>query len=246
MIMIQQQQICPLLFGRKFSDSDDEAVMKRASDTTSEILIQSGVIKETECVRKLIRRSVSPQLNSDDDKHSQSELLVSLSPTSIIARTTITKITPRFIKRSISIDVDDEYETTDRLKQRHKRYVDPEPMKDRDDDYRYTTDEDDGPLDLSLPSERRRHQNYSDTESDDSVCMGDDKAVGKAAYKKNLMKRYRKFVSVCNDYSSISEKSKINSNYILLIKKDYTKLILYIIKYQSLNNIVELNSFSEI
>lgn len=193
--MIQQQQICPLLFGRKCSDSDDEAVMKRASDTTSEIVIQSSVIKETESVRNLIRRSVSPtdKLNSDDDKHSQSELLVTLSPTSIVARTTLTKVTPRFIKRSISIDVDDEYETTDRLiKQRHKRYVDQEPMKDRDDDYRYTTDEDDGPLDLSLPLERRRHQNYSDTESDDSICMGDDKAVGKAAYKKNLMKRYRK------------------------------------------------------
>lgn len=213
MIMIQQQQICPLLFGHKLSDSDDEAVMKRSSDTTSEIVIQSSVIKETESVRKLIHRSVSPseKLNSDDEKHSQ--LLVTLSPTSIVARTTIAKVTPRFIKRSISIDVDDEYETTDRLiKQRHKRYVDPEPMKDRDDDYRYTTDEDDGPLDLSLPSERRRHQNYSDTESDDSVGMGDDKSVGKAAYKKNLMKRYRKFDSVCNDYSSISEKNKINSN----------------------------------
>lgn len=216
MIMIQQQQICPLLFGRKLSDSDDEAVMKRASDTTNEIVIQSSVIKETESVRKFIRRSVSPsdKLSSDDDKQSQSELLVTLSPTSIVARTTITKVTPRFIKRGISIDVDDEYEATDRLiKQRHKRYVDPQPMKDRDDDNRYTTDEDDGPLDLSLSSERRRHQNYSDTESDDSVGMGDDKVVGKAAYKKNLMKRYRKFDSVCNEYSSISEKNKINSNY---------------------------------
>lgn len=208
MIMIQQQQVCPLPFGRKLSDSDDEQMMKRERDTSSELVIQSSVIKETESVRKLIRRSVSPSdklsIDGDEPDHDQDRndlQLVTLSPTSIVAKTTI--VAPRYIKRSSSIDDDDELYETDRIiKQRHKRHSDPESisesMKDRDDEYdykdRYITDDDDGPLDLSLPSGRRRHHNYSDTESDDSAGMGDDKTTGKAAYKKNLMKRYRKFI----------------------------------------------------
>lgn len=51
----------------------------------------------------------------------------------------------------------------------------------------------DEPLDLSLPSGRRRNRTFSGTDSDDSSGpCGDDKVGGKAAYKKNLMKRYRK------------------------------------------------------
>lgn len=109
----------------------------------------------------------------------------------------------RFIKRSNSIDDDDEVydaEAEDRIikqAERRERQYDSEPEAREDEhlyDYsgRYTTDDDDGPLDLSLPSERRRHRTYSDTESDDSAGTGEEKAGGKAAYKKNLMKRYRK------------------------------------------------------
>lgn len=141
----------------------------------------------------------------------------SLSPHSVVTKAAITAITAptittqsielskyharRFMKRSSSIEDDDELydaEAEDRIikeYERRKNY-DSEPEA-RDDepsyDYngRYTTD-DDEPLDLSLPAERRRHHNYSDTESDDSAGTGEDKASGKAAYKKNLMKRYRK------------------------------------------------------
>lgn len=207
--MIQQQQVRPLSFGRKMSDSDDESQLNRGSDTSNESVIQSSVIKETESVRKMIRRSVSPSEDINNDDQDENDLMVALSPTSIVAKTTITTVVPRYIKRSSSIDDDDELYENDRIiKQRHKRYSDPEPLKDRDDEYdykdRYTTDDDDGPLDLSLPSERRRHHNYSDTESDDSAGLGDDKATGKAAYKKNLMKRYRKLkTKACNDFYHI-------------------------------------------
>lgn len=67
--------------------------------------------------------------------------------------------------------------------------------QDEDDAYdqacQYATD-DDGPLDLSLPSGHRRKPNLSDTDSDDSISIEDDKVPEKAAYKKNLIKRYRK------------------------------------------------------
>lgn len=66
---------------------------------------------------------------------------------------------------------------------------------DEDDAYdhagQYATD-DDGPLDLSLPSGHRRNPNLSDTDSEDSISIEDDKVPEKAAYKKNLIKRYRK------------------------------------------------------
>lgn len=142
----------------------------------------------------------------------------SISPASVVTKAAITAITAptfisaqsndqikyharHFIKRSNSIDDEDELydaEAEDRIIKQYERRknYDSEP-EGRDDepsyDYngRYTTD-DDEPLDLSLPAERRRHHNYSDTESDDSAGTGEDKSSGKAAYKKNLMKRYRK------------------------------------------------------
>lgn len=54
--------------------------------------------------------------------------------------------------------------------------------------------DDNAPLDLSLPAAgRRRDRTFSGTDSDDSSGPGgDDKVGGKAAYKKNLMKRYCK------------------------------------------------------
>lgn len=53
-------------------------------------------------------------------------------------------------------------------------------------------DDDNAPLDLSLPAgRRRRNRTFSGTDSDDSGGPGgDEKAGGKAAYKKSLMKRY--------------------------------------------------------
>lgn len=120
----------------------------------------------------------------------------------------------RYMKRSNSFDDDDELydaEAEDRIisKQYERRaakqqHYDSEPEHAHGDDEpinaytdyngRYTTD-DDEPLDLSLSSERRQrisNHNYSDTESDDSAGTGEEKTSGKAAYKKNLMKRYRK------------------------------------------------------
>lgn len=54
-------------------------------------------------------------------------------------------------------------------------------------------EDDNKPLDLTLPSGRRRGRTFSGTDSDDSSGPGgDDKMGGMAAYKKNLMKRYCK------------------------------------------------------
>lgn len=93
------------------------------------------------------------------------------------------------------IDTDDElYDTKKLFTPDHvKAETD---MDGQDDDAydqacQYTTD-DDGPLDLSLPSVHRRHTNFSDTDSEDSISIEDDKIPEKAAYKKNLIKRYRK------------------------------------------------------
>lgn len=56
-------------------------------------------------------------------------------------------------------------------------------------------EEDDLPLDLSLPvGRRRRDRTYSDSESDDSGGPGEEKTGDKAAYKKSLMKRYCKYI----------------------------------------------------
>lgn len=177
------------------------------------------VIKETESVLKsrTIRnsqercRSESPAEIAFSGVIKTTDLnRASLSPKSVVTKAAISATqcieqtkyhVRRSTKRSSSIEDDDELydaEAEDRIikeYERRKNY-DSEPEA-RDDepsyDYngRYATD-DDEPLDLSLPAERRRHHNYSDTESDDSAGTGEDKASGKAAYKKNLMKRYRK------------------------------------------------------
>lgn len=148
------------------------------------------------------------------------DLIGTLSPNSVVTKAAITAIAAptitsqqsnehskylvarRFIKRSNSIEDDDDElfdaEAEDRIIKQYARRKNYDSETDgRDDeptyDYngRYTTD-DDEPLDLSLPADRRRHHTYSDTESDDSAGTGEEKASGKAAYKKNLMKRYRK------------------------------------------------------
>lgn len=142
--------------------------------------------------------------------------IATATPTTITTQQTINELTKyhtrRYMKRSNSFDDDDELydaEAEDRIiskqyerraKQQHydsepeNPHGDDEPIAYNDYNGRYTTD-DDEPLDLSLSTERRQrihNHNYSDTESDDSAGTGEEKASGKAAYKKNLMKRYRK------------------------------------------------------
>lgn len=230
--MIQQQQVYPH-FGGQTIPSNNATVGKRDGTPGSVSPPPNGVavcvIKETESVRNLSinrhehRRSVSPSDKSTASNSSiikRSDSLIPLSPTSVVtklraisAAAAAAKLpssdqlhkfdVQRFIKRSNSIDDDDELydaEAEDRIikqAERRERQYDSEPDAREDEhlyDYsgRYTTDDDDGPLDLSLPSERRRQRTYSDTESDDSAGTNEDKAGGKAAYKKNLMKRYRK------------------------------------------------------
>lgn len=225
--MIQQQQVYPP-FGQKMATTKSEPLVKPDDDTSIESIptTPSGVavcvIKETESVLKSSTihhmdrcRSESPEMTFNGVIKGLDR--ASMSPTSVVAKAAITAIAAptitahlnehskhparHFIKRSNSIDDDDELFDADAEDQIIKQYerrknYDSEP-EGRDDepsyDYngRYTTD-DDEPLDLSLPADRRRHHNYSDTESDDSAGTGEDKASGKAAYKKNLMKRYRK------------------------------------------------------
>lgn len=165
-------------------------------------------------------RSESPSEMAFSGVIKATDLNGSLSPNSVVRKASITAIaapiisTPpqsneqnkyhlakRFMKRSSSIEDDDELydaEAEDRIikqYERRKNYDSEPEVRDDEPSYdyngRYTTD-DDEPLDLSLPADRRRHHNYSDTESDDSASTGEEKASGKAAYKKNLMKRYRK------------------------------------------------------
>lgn len=93
-----------------------------------------------------------------------------------------------------AIEVDDEL--YDNKKLNASNQAKPTDANDTDRDAygqacHYTTD-DDGPLDLSLSSGHRKHQDCSDTDSEDSNSIEDDKIAEKAAYKKNLIKRYRK------------------------------------------------------
>lgn len=215
--MIQQQQVYPP-FGQKMA-AKSEPLVKPEDDTSMESVptTPSGVavcvIKETESVLKssIMRnercRSESPAAMIFNGVIRARNLVGTLSPASIVTKAEITTIAAptittharHFIKRSNSIDDDDELfdtEAEDRIIKQYERRknYDSEPGDDEpayDYNGRYTTD-DDEPLDLSLPADRRRHHNYSDTESDDSAGTGEDKASGKAAYKKNLMKRYRK------------------------------------------------------
>lgn len=99
-------------------------------------------------------------------------------------------------RRCASVD-DDQYYDDDA---HHTRIVDDRQYDSEDQDRRYdqqfadepsvADDDDNKPLDLSLPIGRRRDRTFSGTDSDDS---GEGKAGGKAAYKKSLMKRYCKY-----------------------------------------------------
>lgn len=208
---------------------EDDTSIESMPTTPSGVAV--CVIKETESVLKSSTmrsaaaalatercRSESPAEMTFNGVIKGANLIGALSP--VVTKAEITAITAptalargisdgqnkyhtvrRFIKRSNSIDDDDELfdaEAEDRIikqYERRKNYDSEPEERDNEPSYdyngRYTTD-DDEPLDLSLPAERRRHHNYSDTESDDSAGTGEDKASGKAAYKKNLMKRYRK------------------------------------------------------
>lgn len=125
---------------------------------------------------------------------------------------------PIMIKRSNSIDIDEPLYDADhedqliqqaeeRERERHDTRYDSESERDQEaNDYAGNPghNDEDGPLDLSLPAGRRRDRTYSGTESDDSGGAGEEKAVGKAAYKKSLMKRYCKYKSLCLARKSIN------------------------------------------
>lgn len=174
------------------------------------------VIKETESVRNLSingnserRRSISPASGHAIQQSIKRESIASsprsetLSPQSVT--TQFNKCGIRITKRSNSAD-DESYNAEEQIikhaEEYEQRRFDSDP-EERDNDrlYDYSrasytndndNDDEDAPLDLSTG--RRRHQSYSDTESGDSTGTNDENAdvVGKAAYKKNLMKRYCK------------------------------------------------------
>lgn len=186
-------------------------IVKREGSTAS----PTSVIKETESVRNLSirddrQRSMSPTMEkSSNIRRSMSPCSANAKVITLAGPTAAASVAQhkfdvqRFIKRSNSADYDD-YQFEDQIIKQsedecHDRQYDSEPEGRDHDRYecsngtRYATDEEDLPLDLSLPSERRRTRTYSDTESDDSAGTGEDKVSGKAAYKKSLMKRYCKY-----------------------------------------------------
>lgn len=202
------------------NDTSFESIPTTPSGVAVCVIKETESVLKSSTIRNERSRSESPIEMAFNGVIKASELNGSLSPTSIVTKAALSSIAAPtitiqsneqikcrdisarcFIKRSNSIDDEDELydaEAEDQIIKQYERRknYDSEP-EGRDDepsyDYngRYTTD-DDEPLDLSLPADRRRHHNYSDTESDDSAGTGEDKASGKAAYKKNLMKRYRK------------------------------------------------------
>lgn len=201
MIMIQQQVY------QHFSPS---SVVKRDGASPS----PPTVIKETESIRNL---SISHHDRSRSASPVERPTLIKRSASPAAATKVI--MSParglefggrRIIKRSISADYDDDEpldgDVEDHIisqaeKDSNDQYdSDPEGRDyDRLQDYssngQATTDDEDLPLDLSLSTERRRARTYSDSESDDSAATGEEKAGGKAAYKKSLMKRYRKLTN---------------------------------------------------
>lgn len=217
MIMIQQQ-VYPHF-------NSPGAVVKREGATSS----PTSVIKETESVRNLSireherQRSPSPAAeememvrHTKTPPTSATAKVITATGAAASATVSVHKFDmQRFIKRSNSADYDD-YQYEDQIIKQsedecHDRQYDSEPEANERDRYecnngtRYTTDDEDLPLDLSLPSERRRTRTYSDTESDDSAGIGDDKVGGKAAYKKSLMKRYCKYIAdeIVVDHSTL-------------------------------------------
>lgn len=181
----------------------------------------NGVIKTTDLIHGIgigrgVGIGIGPLSPNSVVTKAAITAIATATPTTITTQQTIAELSKyharRYMKRSNSFDDDDELydaEAEDRIiskqyerraKQQHydsepeNPHGDDEPIAYNDYNGRYTTD-DDEPLDLSLSTERRQrihNHNYSDTESDDSAGTGEEKASGKAAYKKNLMKRYRK------------------------------------------------------
>lgn len=98
-------------------------------------------------------------------------------------------------RRSTEDRDDDDEEDDDRQQQWRRRREEPtavHSMEAGEGD----EEDDNAPLDLSLPAgRRRRNRTFSGTDSDDSGGPGgDEKAGGKAAYKKSLMKRYCEYI----------------------------------------------------
>lgn len=203
------------------NNNNDDERCRSESPATEMATRFNGVIKTTDLINGIGRGGIGIGIDGSLSPNSvvtkaAITAIATATPTTITTQQTINELTKyharRYMKRSNSFDDDDELydaEAEDRIiskqydrraKQQHydsepeNPHGDDEPIAYNDYNGRYTTD-DDEPLDLSLSSERRQrihNHNYSDTESDDSAGTGEEKASGKAAYKKNLMKRYRK------------------------------------------------------
>lgn len=188
--MMMIQQVYPHFPGQQISPG-----------TSGSVVIRNDVHPPTSRIVPLRHRSVSPPA-------------VIYKPEPIFTRpgspspTLMHKFEMRkIIKRSSSVDEDlyrDDHpvhlmqkDTDDKGSYDSDHEIDP---RHHEDDYHRNNedviiDEDDAPLDLSLPVGRRcRNRTYSGTESDDSGGPGEEKTGGKAAYKKNLMKRYCKYI----------------------------------------------------
>lgn len=163
------------------------------------------------------RRSISPSSAHAIQQSIKRESVTSSPPLSLTRSETLSpqsvttqfnKCGIRITKRSNSAD-DESYDAEEQIikhaEEYEQRRFDSDP-EERDNDrlYEYSrgsythdndndNDDEDAPLDLSTG--RRRHHSYSDTESGDSAGTNDENAdvVGKAAYKKSLMKRYCKY-----------------------------------------------------
>lgn len=210
-MVIQQQgypkyvgpQISP---GSRHSIHDETAIVVAAPPTATAV----RVIKENDSIRNKEFMERKRSTDSPVDKSAycrRSPSPESPPPPPVQPLTShLSAFEPiKLIKRSNSIDNDDPMYDADSDDQSHRPIEDCEPHDMRYDS-KHESDHDahdeisdigpnqdnDAPLDLSLSAGRRRDRTYSGTESDDSGGVGDEKAGGKAAYKKSLMKRYCK------------------------------------------------------
>lgn len=213
MIMIQPQQV--------YQHFSPTSVVKHEGSVASppSVIKETESIRNLSLSHSTERqRSVSPIDRTMHMRRSVSPVAttkVIISPKSVSLSMPVTRDgdieSRRIIKRSNSIEYDDDEpldgsiamdEHIDDRRMDKDDIVEPqydsEPDGrdyDRLQDYgngHNATDDEDLPLDLSLSTERRRTRTYSDSESDDSAGTGEEKTGGKAAYKKSLMKRYRK------------------------------------------------------
>lgn len=201
-MMVIQQQDYPKYVGPQISPENRNSIH---DEPTTAAAVR--VIKENDSIRNVELRERKRSTDSPVDKSSYRRRSLSPGQTPQVREQPLASHLSAFepiklIKRSNSIDNDDPIYDVDSDDQRHRSMEDREARfmrckSDHERDHEVDDDTDkhqdiDGPLDLSLSAGRRRNRTYSGTESDDSGGAGDEKAGGKAAYKKSLMKRYCK------------------------------------------------------